>query len=475
MALDPSIIGQIQPFKLNTPFDSLNTVMEARQRQQSVQANEQILRDKQRAAEEQQAIQGVMQKHGGVFSDEALNEIRQIAPQKGEEIYGKVIENRGKMADQLAKQFDFEQKAEDDSLSLLEVAKQRPELYPQLRTILEQRIPKLQGMWPEPNDPDLQNKLSAFQQAGEKVTDQLKSNRDWVTAAAQGKLEGFDRTLASADDAEDWDAALKVGAAMGIPKAVLDGYGPYAPEKVQQLQMTPYQRAQIGNQDADNKRQAEGMKATVDYQNQSLALRRQALAKQGQSEPLVAVMGPDGKPVLVRRSQAEGQRPASFREQGRPVTSGDANRLSETNKAIKQADDLAAKIGTTGAGSALGAWVPNFVTESTGFGADSKGRQATIDLVKQIIGKTFEGGVLRAEDEKKYDKILPRIGDPPSVAKTKIENLKSTLHDWRTSHLEALEDAGYDTSKFLEREQGTTGTEGATGAVGPYTYKVKKP
>ena len=45
---------------------------------------------------------------------------------------------------------------------------------------------------------------------------------------------------------------------------------------------------------------------------------------------------------------------------------------------------------------------------------DSHGR------VKQVIGKSLEGGVLRREDEYKYVKILPTIQDPPDVAKAKI-------------------------------------------------------
>lgn len=169
------------------------------------------------------------------------------------------------------------------------------------------------------------------------------------------------------------------------------------------------------------------------------------------NEPLVPVMGDDGQPVLMRRSQAEGRRPASTREQGRPVTSGDAGRIAELDTSLDDLKALKNVLGTTGAGSQVGAMLPNVVTEVTGLGSDSKQRQAMIDRVKQVIGKALEGGVLRKEDEAKYEKILPRIGDPPDVAKTKLANLEAAIEQRRTREIEAREDAGYDVSKFKER------------------------
>lgn len=175
-----------------------------------------------------------------------------------------------------------------------------------------------------------------------------------------------------------------------------------------------------------------------------------------EGEPLVPVMGPDGKPVLMRRSRAEGMTPASSREQGRPVTSGDANRLAEISQSLAQAKELESIVGKTGTAPALGAALPNAITQATGIGAAAKTRQGQIALVKQIIGKGLEGGVLRAEDEKKYAKILPTISDPPEVAKNKIKGLQQTLQDKQTALLESLEDANYDTSKFRTRTPAPT-------------------
>lgn len=147
-----------------------------------------------------------------------------------------------------------------------------------------------------------------------------------------------------------------------------------------------------------------------------------------------------------------GDLPASTREQGRPVTSGDAGRIAELVTSMDDLEKLKNTLGTTGAASKVGAMLPNAVTEFTGWGADAKSRQGTIDRVKQVIGKALEGGVLRKEDEIKYEKILPTIGDPPSVAKSKLEGLQAAIALRRERTIEALQDAGYDVSKFGARQ-----------------------
>lgn len=175
------------------------------------------------------------------------------------------------------------------------------------------------------------------------------------------------------------------------------------------------------------------------------------------NEPLVPVMGPDGKPVLVRRSQAEGKTPASIREQGRQVTSGDAGAIAELDTSLDDITALRSALkgtkGATGVGAKVGAVLPNFVTEITGIGSQAKQRQAVIDRVKQVIGKALEGGVLRKEDEIKYEKILPTIGDPDPVVEAKLNGLERALALRRSRQLDALADAGYDVSRYHTRAE----------------------
>lgn len=149
-----------------------------------------------------------------------------------------------------------------------------------------------------------------------------------------------------------------------------------------------------------------------------------------------------------------GWMPANSREQGRPVTSGDAGRVADFDTSLDDLNALAGgltKKGATGTWAAIGAGTPKWVTGLTGWGKDDKKTQAVIDRVKQVIGKTFEGGVLRKEDEAKYEKILPTIGDDAEVVASKLDGLWVAVKQRRQTFMDSLGDAGFDTSKYSQR------------------------
>lgn len=74
--------------------------------------------------------------------------------------------------------------------------------------------------------------------------------------------------------------------------------------------------------------------------------------------------------------------------------------------------------GSIGPGKSLMKYVP---------GSTASKIQAQIDLIKQRVGKQLESGVLRKEDEKKYEKILATIDNTPSVAQSKIAGVVTEL------------------------------------------------
>lgn len=138
----------------------------------------------------------------------------------------------------------------------------------------------------------------------------------------------------------------------------------------------------------------------------------------------------------------------------RQVLSSDANNIADIDNSIAMLDTLKEGIGATGASSGMSAAMPNWVTETTGIGEDAKKRQAMINGAKQIIGKALEGGVLRKEDEAKYEKILPTLSDDPAVAQSKIEQLRATLEAKRETTLEALGQAGYGVERMRRPASG---------------------
>lgn len=186
----------------------------------------------------------------------------------------------------------------------------------------------------------------------------------------------------------------------------------------------------------------------------------------------------DGKPLRISEQEYRpGDLPSNTREQGRPVTSGDAGRVAEIDNSIDDIKRLGGAIagsGDTGTVAQIGASMPNWVTNMTGWGTDAKKKQALIDRVKQVIGKALEGGVLRKEDELKYEKILPTIGDPNEVVTSKLAGLDTAIRTKRERLLESLTDAGYETSKFSRTEQPTPApTIGTTRTVGADTLTWK--
>jgi len=73
-----------------------------------------------------------------------------------------------------------------------------------------------------------------------------------------------------------------------------------------------------------------------------------------------------------------------------------------------------------------------------------QGAKSTIQLVKQIIGKGLEGGVLRKEDEYKYERILPKLGDTESTVANKIDLLKRTLGNKYETLVQTYQMGGYN-------------------------------
>lgn len=60
---------------------------------------------------------------------------------------------------------------------------------------------------------------------------------------------------------------------------------------------------------------------------------------------------------------------------------------------------------------------------------------------KQLIGKALEGGVLRKEDEYKYDNIIPRAGDTTDILTTKADQLDKMIADRQSIRIENFKKA----------------------------------
>ena len=77
---------------------------------------------------------------------------------------------------------------------------------------------------------------------------------------------------------------------------------------------------------------------------------------------------------------------------------------------------------------------------------------AQMKSASQAFGRYMEGGVLRAEDERKYREMFPKLGDTPTVAKSKLAVVQRQLIAKQQADLDALGKAGYDISPFARRQ-----------------------
>lgn len=134
------------------------------------------------------------------------------------------------------------------------------------------------------------------------------------------------------------------------------------------------------------------------------------------------------------------------KDKGRGLTAGSAERLADTKQSVLMSDELGQKILQL---------PPRLTTPAIGQLAtlnpfDTQGQifRQYIDSVKQVIGKGLEGGVLRKEDEVKYERIIPKAGDTRAVLIKKNQQLNELLRQKYNTSLESLGKAGYDVSQY---------------------------
>jgi len=457
MPIDPSIPLMARAPQINTPFENLDQVLAVRQREQAVESGRRTLEDDARARADQEAIRSILAESQGDWRV-ALPKLRQVAPDMAMKIEGELAKQRKAHTEAMSAELKLEGELTDRWLSRLRALPPGDDgTYQMFRRGAMAEVPDLGALLPESYDPE---RLTAIQTFGESAKDALARQDAGLQRILKGEWRtGAGTVLSTASDAEEWAEMLAGFRALGMPESQIGLFGAFSPENVQRaaaLAMTPAERGTAAARAVDDERQHAQFEEVQRHNRvtEATAARTAARLASGSGEPLVAVVGPDGQPVLLPRSQAAGRRPASERSNlgARGVTSGDANRIAEMETSLDDVQVLRREIGATGTASAVEAAVPNWITDLTGWGADAKARQAVIDRVKQVIGKALEGGVLRKEDEYKYTKILPTIGDTATVAKSKLDGLESALRKRRTRLVENLEDAGYDISRFRERE-----------------------
>lgn len=152
------------------------------------------------------------------------------------------------------------------------------------------------------------------------------------------------------------------------------------------------------------------------------------------------------KPETLAKATAAKTKAKLKAEKGRKILpANEAVELGDTQTSIEILDNLSRNIPNI---KGLTFTPFDKVKALNPFDTGAQQMNQLIATTKQIIGKGLEGGVLRAEDEVKYEKIIPKLGDTQPVLNAKMEQLRDILIKRYDNKKASYENAGYDVSNF---------------------------
>lgn len=128
---------------------------------------------------------------------------------------------------------------------------------------------------------------------------------------------------------------------------------------------------------------------------------------------------------------------------GKSISSATALNIADSDAAIDMLNDLERNLKTN---SRLLGPVKGLISGVNPYNTAAQDLQSKVNSTKQIVGKYLEGGVLRAEDEKKYEKILPKLSDTPAVAAAKLANVRGLVESKINAQQNRLRTSGYNSS-----------------------------
>jgi hypothetical protein len=452
--LDPSIILGAQPAPQQSPLQGISAIAQLQDVQAQVEQRRLAGEAARQKALDDAQVRSVFAAAGG-DTDAALKQLYLVNPRAAAPLAEQVGKARKEQLDAMGKDLDNQKKTLEHYTNIWGLVSDDASLGA-IRPLFVKAFPQLDPVLPtEYGDGSAVQRVSDLALSQK---DKVEQNQKVMELFAKGEYHAALGNVLSRPDITPakWDEAITGAIKLGVPKAVADefgGVGGFSPANVAnaaRLAIPAAKRAELEGQ-AATRAQTESHQTTQEEQTAArdrLAHADRMAALQVARERLAKTAG------------------------GRPVTSGDARRVGDFNDAREELATLADTVstsGATGVSAQVGAAMPNWVTDTLGWGTDAKKKQAVIDRAKQVIGKTLEGGVLRKEDEIKYTKILPTISDPSDIVAAKMAGLDAMIAQKRQDHLDALADAGYDVSKFAARPARAPLSDRASGGAAAAT------
>ncbi len=126
---------------------------------------------------------------------------------------------------------------------------------------------------------------------------------------------------------------------------------------------------------------------------------------------------------------------------GQQLPASEAEKLGTASAAVNANEDLYRSWDNDASGAWN--WLMSFLPATDATMYEDKRAMA-----KQVIGSYLEGGVLRKEDESKYDQYLPKPGDSKARALQKKTALTKLIADRQKAQKKAMQGAGYNVSNI---------------------------
>ena len=158
---------------------------------------------------------------------------------------------------------------------------------------------------------------------------------------------------------------------------------------------------------------------------------------------LAVSQGKDPKEVAqaVYNWQQTGELP-----RGKQLTGSDTTKLSDGKVAIDMMISITDIVNSGGTDPIRGA--TTLVPLLGKYDVEVQNNQAALKRAAQMVGRFMEGGVLRREDEIKYEKMLPNITDKKEVAQGKMIGVLNMLIAKYKTDIDSFKNSGFDTTEF---------------------------
>jgi hypothetical protein len=417
MAIDPSIPLSVRGPAINTPFESLGSMMQLQHQQQQMRASQSLEEERRQQIAKQQKQEADEEAYRQTITATAAlppDQIRSAIAQHAPQHLAAFDKEAADLADKAAVTKEHKAtaaKSEQDYIGKAADAMRQAQGDPVVMNFVLNRTVEHFPEW-APHADELRH-----------------------VALTQGK-EGFLKTLDALTPAD-------------IAKQRAEGANATAELPGKTAQAAVQQQVAAGT--------VGGL--TPEQQAQNANAAATAATARGQLGVAQGRLGVEQARLGIEQTKAA---------KGKPLTQTEADKISDITGALRDLDSLRVRLsqpGSVGPSAAFGAHLPNIITSTTGLGAEAKSTQADIDRTRQTIARMIHGGVLRANDQVQAEKFLPVIGDAESVKNDKIAQLQAMITSRLQDHLGNLGKAGYDVSNFTAADTAAAPATLAAGKV----------